>query len=331
MRALRIDATVVALVVLGAGLTLAFGAIPSWIRYLVEVAIAAALASVGTLLLLRAGLLSFGQSLFYFVGAYAVALLNKHLQITDAAVMISVGAAVAGLLAFVIGFFIARYRGIFFAMLTLALAMIAYGIAIKLPLFGRSDGLNVGTVTFFGLRLRGGELQYAVFLLCVWTWTLFGIGAHLVLRSRLGKAIEAVEDNEIRLEYLGHSVRHTIHVAYVVAAILASVGGSLAGIVARHVDPSFAYWTTAGDFVFVVLLSGQASVLSPFFGALALEALRTAASAAFPDQWQFALGATMLAIIVFTPAGLGGPVVSVLRRLRARARPAALPGAAASS
>lgn len=316
MRAVRVDWTVVGLVALAFGLTLSFDAIPSWMRFIGELAIAAALASVGTLLLLRAGLLSFGQSLFYFVGAYAVALLNKHMGLTDVFAAILMGASCAGVLAFAIGFFIARYRGIFFAMLTLALSMIAYGIAIKLPLFGRSDGLNVGAVTFFGYRLRGPDLQYAVFLLCVWTWTIFGILAHLILRSRLGKVIGAVEDNEIRLEYLGHSVHGTIHITYVVAAILASVGGSLAAVVSRHVDPNFAYWTTAGDFVFVVLLGGQAGVLNPLLGAVALEGLRTFASAAFPEQWQFVLGATMLAIIIFLPAGLCSPLAPAVRRWR---------------
>jgi ABC-type branched-subunit amino acid transport system permease subunit len=75
------------------------------------------------------------------------------------------------------------------------------------------------------------------------------------------------------------------------------------------VDPQFAYWTTAGDFIFVVLLSGQASVLSPAFGAFLLEILRSYASALFPDQWQSVFGAMMLAIVLFLPAGLDRLVV----------------------
>jgi ABC-type branched-subunit amino acid transport system permease subunit len=320
----RGDWTIVAIVLVALALSLAVSIIPSWIRYISQIAIAAALASVGVMILLRAGLLSFGQGLFYFLGAYSVAFLNRYFGLTDAVVTVLLGAACAGAVAVVLGFFIARYRGIFFSMLTLAISMVVYGIATKMSLFGGSDGLNIGTMSFFGHRPRGPDLQTVSFLLCVWTWTVFGIGAHFLLRSRLGKVIEAIEDNEIRLEYLGQSVRDSVHVAYAVAGALAGAGGALAGISARHVDPSFAYWTTAGDFIFVVLLSGQASVLSPFAGSLVLEILRTFASALFPDQWQLALGTVMLVIVLFLPGGLDHIVVMIYRVFKRR-RAARLP------
>jgi branched-chain amino acid transport system permease protein len=153
---------------------------------------------------------------------------------------------------------------------------------------------------------------------------VFGIGAHIFLRSRLGKVIEAIEDNEVRLEYLGRSVRDSIHIAYAVAGILAGAGGALAGISARHVDPNFAYWTTAGDFIFIVLVSGQANVLSPFVGSVVLEILKTFASALFPDEWQLALGTIMLAIVLFLPNGLDHVVVMIYRACKRR-RAAPLP------
>ena len=100
------------------------------------------------------------------------------------------------------------------------------------------------------------------------------------------------------------------------AGVLAGVGGALTGMAARHVDPQFAYWTTAGDFIFIVLLSGQSSVLSPFLGAFALEALRTLASAFFPDQWQLVFGAMMLIIVLFLPNGLSELIVMLVRVLK---------------
>jgi ABC-type branched-subunit amino acid transport system permease subunit len=315
----RADWTIVAIVVIALALSLAAAFIPGWIRYVSQNALAAALASIGVMILLRAGLLSFGQGLFYFLGAYAVALLNKHFAVTDAAVTVIVGAVCAGAVASVLGFFIASYRGIFFSMLTLAISMVVYGIATKLSFFGGSDGLNIGTLSFFGYRPRGAELQIMSFRFCIWTSALCGVGAYIFLRSRLGKMLEAIEDNEIRLEYLGRSVRDTIHIAYAAAGVLAGIGGALAGQAARHVDPSFAYWTTAGDFIFVVLLSGQASVLSPFAGSFTLEVLRTFASALFPNEWQLALGATMLAIVLFLPSGLGHLVVLIVRAFKRRA------------
>jgi branched-chain amino acid transport system permease protein len=312
----RRDWTIIVIVLLAVVLSLIVPFIPSWIRYIGQMSLAAALASVGVMILLRTGLLSFGQGLFYFLGAYSVALLDKQLLVSDGVVAIIVGAVCSGIVAAGLGFFVARYRGIFFSMLTLAISMVVYGAAIKVRLFGGSDGLNVGMISFLGYHPRGVAMQTASFQLSVWTSALFGIGAHIFLRSRLGKVLEAIEDNEVRLEYLGWSVRHSIHIAYVVAAALAGAGGALAGISARHVDPSFAYWTTAGDFIFVVLLSGQASVLSPFAGAISLEVMRTLASAFFPNAWQLALGGTMLAIVLYLPDGLPSIGVLVYRALK---------------
>jgi ABC-type branched-subunit amino acid transport system permease subunit len=92
------------------------------------------------------------------------------------------------------------------------------------------------------------------------------------------------------------------------------------------VDPSFAYWTTAGDFIFVVLLSGQASVLSPFAGSFILEMLRMFASALFPNAWQLTLGAIMLAIVMFLPSGLGHLGVIAYRTLKRQRESAPAPG-----
>jgi branched-chain amino acid transport system permease protein len=312
----RSDWTIVTIVLVAIALSLLVSVIPSWIRYIGEISLAAALASIGVMILLRAGLLSFGQGLFYFLGAYSVAVLNKHLAVTDAAAAVMAGATVASVVASILGFFIARYRGIFFSMLTLAISMVVYGIATKMSFFGGSDGLNIGMMSFFGYRPRGAALQIASFQFCVWTSALFGIGAHIFLRSRLGKVLEAIEDNEIRVEYLGRSVKETVSIAYAIAGLLAGAGGALAGISARHVDPNFAYWTTAGDFIFVVLLSGQASVLSPFVGSFTLEILRTLASALFPDAWQLAFGAAMLGIVLFLPSGLGHVAVIIYRAFK---------------
>jgi ABC-type branched-subunit amino acid transport system permease subunit len=317
----RIDWTIVAMLAIALIVTLSASFIPNWIRFLGQLAASTALASVGVMILLRAGLLSFGQSLFYFIGGYIVALLGKYGGVTDAFAVVVAAAAGAGLVAVALGFLLATYRGIFFSMLTLAVSMVMFGVATKVRLFGGSDGLNIGLMSYFGYRPRGVDAQWTGFVFCVWIWTAFGIATHVFLRSRFGRLIGAVADNEIRVEYLGFSVHRIVWVAYGIAGVLAGAGGALAGLSARHVDPQFAYWTTAGDFIFVVLLSGQASVLSPAFGAFLLEMLRSYASAWFPDQWQSVFGAMMLAIVLFLPAGLDHLIVLSGLALRKRVTP----------
>lgn len=153
----------IAAVLIGIGVCLAASAIPDWIRFIVQVALASALVSLGVVLLLRAGLLSFGQGLYYLLGGYTVALASRHFGITDAFVLVLSGLVIGAVFAGLLGGFIARYRAIFFAMLTLALAMIIYGIVLKVRIFGGTDGLNVRSLTWFGHAPRGAALQIAGF------------------------------------------------------------------------------------------------------------------------------------------------------------------------
>jgi branched-chain amino acid transport system permease protein len=103
---------------------------------------------------------------------------------------------------------------------------------------------------------------------------------------------------------MGASVRNVIHLHLVLAAILAGAGGALTALAVGHVDPETAYWTTSGEFVFVAILSGTASVAAPFLGALLLELLRSFAYEHAPNTWQLVVGGTMLAVILFLPEGL---------------------------
>ena len=105
---------------------------------------------LGLIILWRGGLVSFGQALFFAIGAYCVALLSRFAGMTDAFLMILVGGVVAALVAFVVGFLLARYREIFFAMLSLAVSMILYGVLVKSESLGSTDGINVPQARFLG-------------------------------------------------------------------------------------------------------------------------------------------------------------------------------------
>jgi len=127
---------------------------------------------------------------------------------------------------------------------------------------------------------------------------------HRYLRTPLGRLGPAIKDNEIRVEYMGASVRYAIHVNYVIAATLAGAGGALAATTVGHIDPEMAYWTTSGEFVFIAILSGAGSVVAPFFGALVFGAIHTIAYDLSPNTWQMSMGAALLLAIVFLPDGL---------------------------
>jgi branched-chain amino acid transport system permease protein len=292
------------LLVTAALLLIAMPVMPQWLMFLFTLALAKGLVVLGLVLLMRTGLVSFGQGLYYCLGAYAAALLDHALGIHDAALMLLAALIVPVVVALVLGLLLASYRGIFFAMLSMAFSMIVFGLLIKTSALGSSDGFNVATRSVFGVAIPGGYNGH-VFLAATVVLSVIAITAlHRFLNSHRGLLSAAVRDNELRVEYLGASVRNVVHLNYVIAAALGGVGGGLTALAVGHIDPDMAYWTTSGEFVFVAVLSGTGNVLAPFFGSVIFEAIRTLANQYAPNVWQLTLGVAMLAIIMFLPDGL---------------------------
>ena len=296
-------------------LAVAAPALPPWLVSLATIAFANALVVLGLIILWRAGLVPFGQALFYAIGAYAVALLGRYTGLRDVFVMIAVGAITAGAVAFLIGFLLARYREIFFAMLSLAMSMILYGVLVKTETLGSTDGFHVETPTFLSYAPHGTALGLALFWLVLGICALAALTISAYFRSVAGVLAVPVRDNEIRVEFLGISATRLIHLKLVLSAVLAGIGGALAGFAVAHVDPQMAYWTTSGGFVFVTILAGAGSVAAAFVGSLVFEIVRSIAVDILPGTWQIILGSALLLTILFLPEGLG----SVFARLRTRA------------
>ena len=293
--------------------------LPDWVVSLVTIAFANALVVLGLVVLWRAGLISFGQALYYCIGAYAVALTARWTGFTDAFALVVIGGVAAGLMAVLIGFLLARYREIFFAMLSLALSMILYGVLVKSESLGSTDGFSGATPTFLGYAPHAQALGLALYWL---TLGVDAIGAMLVgvyFRSVAGALAAPIRDNEIRVEFLGVSVTSIIHIKVVIAGILGGLGGALAALAIGHVDPNMSYWTTSGGFVFVTILAGSGYVAAAFVGSLMFEAVRSFAFDVMPQLWQMTLGSVLLLTILFLPDGLGSFVSRLRRRGEAKA------------
>jgi branched-chain amino acid transport system permease protein len=290
----------VALVVL-----LTLGAVlPLWIVFLLTVAFAKALVVMGLVVMMRAGLVSFGQGLYYGLGAYAAGLMTNFLGVTDAIALVVLGGAVSALIGFALGFIMARYREIFFAMLSLALSMILYGILVRSSTLGSTDGFNLPSPTYFALAAEGAAGRRVLYGLTAIVTIGVAMVLHRFVRSSAGVMGEAILTNEIRVEYLGTSVARVLHITYVLGAVAAGLGGALVGLAAGHIDPDLAYWTTSGEFVFVAILSGTGHVAAPLLGMVVFETVRTFAFQYLPYTWQMVVGIAMLAVILFLPSGL---------------------------
>jgi ABC-type branched-subunit amino acid transport system permease subunit len=286
--------------------------LPDWAMFLATISLAKGLVALGLVLLMRTGLVSFGQGLYFALGAYAAGMAPQLAGVHDALLMVLAGIAVAAVVALALGVLLARYRAIFFAMLSLAFSMILYGLLVKSPELGSTDGFNAVARTLAGIPLRGAVARYGLFVLACLTALASSALLHRYLASHLGRLTPAVRDNELRVEYMGASVRNVVHLNLVLAGALAGAGGAIAALAVGHVDPETAYWTTSGEFVFVAILSGTGSVAAPFLGAVLLEVLRNFAYAHAPNTWQLVVGGVMLVVILFLPEGLW----SLFRRRR---------------
>ena len=278
--------------------------LPPWLLFILTIGIARGMVALGLMLLLRAGLVSFGQALYYCIGAYTAGALGIRLGVSDVLLQMLAGAAVAAFAAWILGFLLARYRGIFFGLLSLALSMILYGLIVKNEALGSTDGLNVLPSTLFGTRPHEGWVRYTVVVAATFAGVIAALLVHRYLQTPLGRLAPAIKDNEIRVEYMGASARRAIHVKYVIAATLAGMGGALAATTVGHIDPEMAYWTTSGEFIFITILAGTGNVIAPFLGALIFGAIHTVAYDLSPNTWQMTLGAALLALIVFLPNGV---------------------------
>src|SRR6185312_3181188 len=230
--------------------------LPDWVVSLATIAFANALVVLGLIVLWRAGLVSFGQALYYCLGGYVVALIARWTGFTDAFVLVLLGGIVGGIVAFILGFLIARYREIFFAMLSLALSMILYGVLVKSESLGSSDGFSVATPTLLGFAPHGETLGHILYWLTLAVCAICAVLTAAYFRSVAGALATPIRDNEIRVEFLGVSVTGIVHLKVVVAGVLGGLGGALAALAIGHVDPNMAYWTTSGGFVFVTILAG---------------------------------------------------------------------------
>ncbi len=290
----------------GLAILIAAGAfMPHWLTFLITIAAARGLVSLGIMLLMRCGTVSFGQGMVFAVGGYSASLAATRLGLSDAFLLTLLGGSVAALAALPVAPLIARYRGIFFAMLTLALSMVVYGILVKADALGGSDGFNMRRPTVLGYTPDDAHAGYVLYAATLVMTGLASLLVRIHADSARGLMALAVRGNEIRVEYLGASVRRIIAQNFVAAAFLAGMGGALTVMVLGHIDPTFAYWTSSGEFVFVAILAGYQSDVAIFAASLILEVVRSFSSLYFPNTWQLALGLFLLAVIRFVPQGLG--------------------------
>ena len=201
--------------------------LPKWLLFMCTMAFANGLVSLGIVLLMRGGVVAFGQGLMSAIGGYTAALMFQKLGVNDALVLTMCGGITSLLITAPFAPLLSRYRGIFFSMLTLALSMVGYGILVKTETLGGSDGFNLGRVTLLGQSLGDAWVGYVLFAISAFLACLMAYICRIYFNSTRGLITQAIRENELRVEYLGGSVRHTMAINFCIAAFLGGCGGAM--------------------------------------------------------------------------------------------------------
>jgi branched-chain amino acid transport system permease protein len=285
----------------------------------------AAIAALGfNILLGYTGLLSFGHSAFFGIGAYAVAFLFRHVGIQSMELYILIGVPIVAIASALFGYICVRHTRIFFGILTLALSQVLYSLALKLFwITGGTDGLRVARPTLLASLISfTGPGAFQRFLTSYYYYVLVVFAMCVVLmwvivHSPFGKALQAIRDNETRAAFLGIRIRRFRWLAFLLSGTFTGLAGILWAPLNGLATPDVLYWTFSGEIVFTALLGGFRNFTGPIVGGIVYTYLKTYAVAT-TEYWQALLGAVLVLLIIVLPTGIVGALSQIARKLGAK-------------
>jgi branched-chain amino acid transport system permease protein len=256
------------------------------------------------------GLLSFGHALFFGWASYLCAHAAKRWGFPPEAAVLF-GTASATVLGIVAGFLAIRRQGIYFAMITLALAQMMYFVAVRAPFTGGEDGIqDVPRGRLFGIFNLSHEMTMYVFVLVVVLAAFLFI--YRIINSPFGEVLKAIRENEQRAISLGYKTERYKLVAFVLSAALAGLAGALKALVFQLASLTDVYWTMSGEVVLMTLVGGLGTVFGPVVGAFLIVAMET--YLAQLGQWVLVIqGAIFVVCVLVFRRGIVGELANVLR------------------
>jgi len=256
------------------------------------------------------GVLSFGHAAYFGLGAYGVAMTLRYL-VPSTALGIVIGVVVGTLAAAVIGPLIARLRGVYFAMVTIAFGQVFYFIAFRWnSVTGGDDGLTDWRrlpldFGFASLDIAGNDKAFYYFALAVFAVCAGAMA--LLLRSPFGRTLLAIRENERRARFLGIPVDRHIWMSWVISCFFVAVAGTLYALINNFVDPRALRWDQSGNFVIMAVLGGMRSFWGPLIGAAIFVVLQDFVSSE-TENWMSFIGLFFVLVVLFFPRGILGMI-----------------------
>jgi branched-chain amino acid transport system permease protein len=261
------------------------------------------------------GLLSFGHAALFGGGAYACGIAIVHFGLPWWAGLLC-GIAGGIIVAAIVGGFATRTRGLYVAMVTLALAQCVYFLAYQaVDWTGGENGLvgvNVSVIDLFGLRLDFVDPLTRYYVVCACVIAALYVLSR-ILASPFGAAMEAIRENEARARACGYDIRATRWLAFILSGGFCGLAGGLQAIHLGIVPVETLYYTTSGLVVMMALLGGMGTFFGPFIGAGVFLLLENLVSL-WTVHWQLVVGVVFIACVLFFPRGIWGTLLHGLRR-----------------
>lgn len=250
------------------------------------------------------GMISFGHAVYLGIGGYAVGILAFH-DITSAWIQLPAAIGLCALVALVFGVICLRTRGIYFIMITLALAQMVFFLSVSAERYGSDDGLNILWRSEFGSGLidleDGAVMYYAIFAVLV--------GCLLVqwrmVISRFGLVLRASQSNDTRVQAVGIPTYRYRLAAFVIAGVMCGLAGFLQANLERFVSPDMMNWHRSGELILMTVLGGTATLFGPLVGAVVFLLLSEILST-ITIHWHLVFGPFLILVVLFARGGVMG-------------------------
>ena len=300
----------IALIVVG-GIAPLLGVYPT---FLMKCWCFALFACAFNLLLVFTGLLSFGHAAFFGAAAYVAGYSIKEWGVTPE-VGVLAGMLSAALLGWVFGSLAIRRAGIYFAMITLALAQMVYFVLLQMKFLGGEDGLQgVPRGKLFGAIDLTDTMTMYYFVFVIFLGGFFLI--YRTINSPFGQVLKSIRENEPRAISLGYDVAKYKLVAFVLSAALAGLAGATKTVVFQLASLTDAHWHTSGEVVLMTLLGGLGTVFGPVVGAFVIVGLQNELADKVGSWVQVIMGVIFVICVLAFRRGIVGEALALLRKPR---------------
>jgi branched-chain amino acid transport system permease protein len=258
------------------------------------------------------GVLSFGHAAYFGLGAYGAGLTLKYLAASTPLALL-LGMLLGGIAGAILGALIARRRGVYFAMVTIAFGQVFYYIAFQWSsLTGGDDGLRGFSrqplhLGFASIDILGNSNAFYFFVLACFALAVAVMA--LLLRSPFGRTMVAIRENERRARFLGIPVELHIWIAFTLSCFFVALAGALYALLNNFADPHDLRWDQSGDFVIMAVLGGMRSFWGPLIGAAIFVVLQDYVSSQ-TENWMSFIGLFFVLVVLFFPRG----VIGIIRR-----------------